>query len=162
MGFTSAENTTQSITLGFGTHLPGNFNTRVTVLLLRLVSLSSFCKNSLDGFAPALFYLTWFPHISLCTSSLPAPVRGGLWILCRVGTQVPAVPVGWQWGGHWRGEPQPCPPLGAAWLQPCVPGHLSARLLRYQRMSRGWERENDVNEGILLRWKNLWYVSMLM
>lgn len=74
--FTLAENTAQSVSLGFDTRLLGNFNITVSVivLLLKLVSLSSLCKNSLGGFALTFFCLTGFPCISLCISSLPALV----------------------------------------------------------------------------------------
>lgn len=81
--FTLAENTAWSISLGFDRYLPGNFSitVRIIILLLELVSLSSFCRNSLDGFALAFFHLALFPYISLCSSSLPAPVWSRLWIL---------------------------------------------------------------------------------
>lgn len=81
--FTLAKNTAQSVSLGFDTRLLGNFSITVSVivLLLKLVSFSSLRKNFPGGFALTFFYLTGFPCISLCISSLPALVCRRLLIL---------------------------------------------------------------------------------
>lgn len=122
MVFTLAENTAQSISLGFDRYLPGNFSitVRIIFLLLEFISLSSFGRNSLEGFALASFYLTLFPCILLCSSSLPAPVCSRLWILQNCPPFL--ISQGWavRMGDGALGSPGAVTPLGEVLLLPCL------------------------------------------